>query len=110
MVTTISRNISPTPRERFPLAAATSLTRKGAPAVVASTIKPTCSASSIGTTLVIPKASSGTSTKFASSARMTRRAFFRGWTIWATVRLSPVPSMLPTTNVRPANAAMAEKN
>ena len=109
MVTTISRNISPTPRERFPFAACTSLTRKGAPATVASTIRPICSDWSSGSTRVIPKASSGTSTKFASSARITRRAFFRGWRICATVRLNPVASMLATTNVRPDNAAMVDK-
>ncbi len=110
MVTIISMNISPTPSERLPLAACTSLTRNGAPATVDSTIKPTCKDGSSGIKRVSPKASSGTSTKFASNARITRRTFLRGWRICATVRASPVPSMPATTNVRPDKAAMVDTN
>ena len=110
MVTTISRNISPTPRESFPFEAWTSLIRKGAPATVDSTIRPTFSGSSSGITSVITYPRSGTSAKFAMSARITRRAFFSGSMIWPTVRLRPVANMLPTTNVRPASVAIVETN
>ena len=79
MVTTMIRNISPTAAPTLPLAPCTSLGINGAPAAVASRIKPICKGSSRGISRMMITPSSGTRTKLASSARITRRTFFKGW-------------------------------
>ena len=109
MVTTISRVIIPTATPMLALAPRASNTRKGAPAEQATMINPILSDSSSGMMRVITKANSGTSTKFASNISTTRRPFFNGVAIWATVRPKPIPAMLAMIPSKPEIPAMAVK-
>ena len=84
--------------------------RNGAPAAVASTISPICSGWSNGKTTVIKYAHSGTSTKFATRARMTSLGFFNGPTICGIVRLIPMASMLVTMKSSPDTWAITVRS
>ena len=106
MVTTMIRNVSPTAAPTLPLAPCTSLGMNGAPAAVASRIKPICKGSSRGISRMMTTPSSGTRTKFASSARTTSRTFFKGWIIADAGKANPIASMLPTTKIRPDRVAI----
>src|SRR4051794_26479369 len=94
----MSSTISPTANARFPLEICASVGRNGAPPARPSSSRPIAIDSSSRNSLASARATSGITTKFATSDRMTSRRLRSGATIALIVNPKPMASMLETTN------------